>query len=333
MRREAVQEERQRTKESEDNEVESTSNSHVDSHFDRLAGPNSIVPVQALNGTDSNGSGLPGVPVGLQNVALRGPTRIFNNSDQLAINNGGILSTIDSSIKEEGNYNLANHYDHSIRMHDVRQSSVMTPPAFDGKFRHAKECLKESIIDWTRNLKEFKSLLVNDRLQLLKSYWNELILIDIAYRSMLLIDTLRPGLVIWHDLKISEGEEAEKAGIKIMFERIIKEIVVKMKEMQVDQNELNLLKTIILFNPEAPSLKTSRPIEDMRNSAFDQLEKYCLQPHYFNSQPYRFGKLLLRLPALRSIGLKCNDNPRRKLIFVELDREQDIDAYLLSKIR
>lgn len=322
MRREAVQEERQRTKESEDNEVESTSNSHIDSHFDRLVGSNSsIVPMAAINGNpDSNGSAgaalACGIPPNLANVGgLRGApaTRIFNTnniSDPLAINNGlggggggggiGILSTIAS--------------------------------AFDEKLRHARECLQESIISWVTNLIEFKSLLVPDRLQLLKSYWNELILIDIAFRSMSLIDRQMSGLVVWPDVMISEGETAKKAGISNMFERIIKEIVVKMKEMRVDQNELNLLKTIILFNPEAPSLKTSRPIEEMRNSAFDQLEKYCVQ-QYFDTQPNRFGKLLLRLPALRSIGLKCNDNLDRKLIFVELDREPDIDAYLLSKIR
>lgn len=330
MRREAVQEERQRTKDSEDNEVESTSNSHIDSHFDRLVGTTSIAPV-TLNGTDSNGAAANVTMAGMQNVGLRGPTGILTN-DPLAINSSGILATIDNGVKVENNFLATRHHsNNNLKTDDLRTNSVLThQSAFSNLLDEAVFNQIDSLIKWATNIREFKTLLIPDRLQLLKTYWNELILIDIAFRSMSLLDRHIIGLSIWSDIIISEHTAVE-AGISNMFDRIQKEIVLKLKEMRVDQRELNLLKQIILFNPEAQGLKTSRPIEDMRNLAFTELENYC-NHNYLETQPNRFGKLLLRLPALRSIGLKCNDAPERKFVFLRFDKDQDIEAYLLRMI-
>lgn len=324
MRREAVQEERQRTRDSEDNEVESTSNSHmVDSaQLDRLvatAGNTFNSPTTANNGAlvtlngnstgqDSNGTGGPQTVHPLHAAGLHTHQTQHNN-----------------------NININHISNNSLRMEDLRSSTLLTQQTtFSSLLAQAAMNQIDSLIRWATNIREYTSLLIPDRLQLLKTYWNELILIDIAYRSMSLLDRQIVGLNIWSDVIISEYTAVE-AGISNMFDRIQREIVFKMRDMRVDQHELTLLKTIILFNPEAQGLKTSRPIEDMRNQAFTKLENHCNQ-NYFDTQPNRFGKLLLRLPALRSIGLKCNDNRDRKLMFLQFDIEQEIDAYLLRRI-
>lgn len=328
MRREAVQEERQRTKEAEDNEVESTSNSHIDSHFDRLVGTNSIAPV-TLNGTDSNGAAT-NVPMHAGMLNVNPSTTGILPNDPLTITNSGIIAPVDNGTLRDDNSFLAGHHNIS-RLDDLRANSILTHQStFSSLLAQAVMNQIDSLIKWATNIREFKSLLIPDRLQLLKTYWNELILIDIAYRSMPLVERQIIGLNIWSNMIISEYQ-APEAGISNMFDRIQKEIVSKLFEMQIDPRELNLLKTIILFNPEAQGLRTSRPIEDMRNLAFTELENYCNQL-YLNTQPNRFGKLLLRLPALRSIGLKCNDYPKRKLVFLQFDREHDIDEYLLKRI-
>lgn len=325
MRREAVQEERQRTKDSEDNEVESTSNSHIDSHFDRLVGNTSITPV-TLNGADSNGAATNVTLTGIDSVGLGGLSGILTN-DQLAINNSGILTTVDIGMKD--NNFFGRH--HSLKMDNLRTNPILTQQsAFESLLSTAKVKQIDSLIRWATNIPEFTSLLVPDRLQLLRTYWNELILIDIAFRSIRLLEQNIIGLNIWADVNITTEHEAAYAGISNMFERILKEIVSKLHDMGVNQREIDLLKIIILFNPEAQGLKTSRPIEDKRNKAFTELEKYCNE-YYHDSQQNRFGKLLLRLPALRSIGLKCNDEPRNKLVFIS-EKVRDIDAYLLDKI-
>lgn len=325
MRREAVQEERQRTKDSEDNEVESTSNSHIDSHFDRLVGNTSITPV-TLNGADSNGATTNVAMTGIDSVGLGNLSGILTN-DQLAINNSGILSSIDIGMKDNNFFGRHNN----LKMDHLRANPVSTQQsAFENSLSTAIMRQIDSLIRWAKNIPEFTALLLPDRLQLLRTYWNELILIDIAFRSIRLLDRDMRGLNIWLDMNITAEYGAEQAGIKNMFDRILNEIVSKLQVMRVDQHEIDLLKIIILFNPEAQGLKTSRPIEDKRNKAFTELEKYC-NDYYYDTQQNRFGKLLLRLPALRSIGLKCNDEPRNKLVFFS-EKERDVDSYLLEKI-
>lgn len=323
MRREAVQEERQRTRDSEDNEVESTSNSHiVDSlQLDRLVANNG----NTFNSPTNNGSLVShnGNGVG-QDCNGTGVTQPIHPLHSASLHNH-------PHQQQHGAINVNQISSNPLRMDDLRSSALLTQQtSFSSLLAQAAMNQIDSLIRWATNIREYTSLLIPDRLQLLKTYWNELILIDIAYRSMSLLDRQIVGLNIWSDVILSEFTAVE-AGISNMFDRIQREIVFKMRDMRVDQHELTLLKTIILFNPEAQGLKTSRPIEDMRNQAFTKLENHCNQT-YFDTQPNRFGKLLLRLPALRSIGLKCNDNRDRKLMFLQFDTEQEIDAYLLRRI-
>lgn len=303
MRREAVQEERQRNRDLEDNRVESTSNSHItDAHYERLVGNNSIQPVILNNNNVENNA--PGAIVTMANI-------------QSVTAHVPIAPT------------LSDH--NNLRLDDIRVETNMTHQnsfpniLFQGAMNQINSLLK-----WVGSLKDFRALLIPDRLQLLKTYWNELILIDIAYRSMSLSSRHVVGLSIWPDIVVTEYLAAE-AGISCIFDRLVREVVTKMREMNVDQRELVLLKTIILFNPETHGLRTSRPIEDMRNAAFSELEKHCNQ-HYLETQPNRFGKLLLRLPFLRSIGSKCNDHPDRKWIFLQYDNPNDMDTYLLRNV-
>lgn len=341
MRREAVQEERQRTKDAEDNEVESTSNSHIDSHFDRLVGTNSIASV-TLNGIDSNGAptNLP-LHAGMQGV---GPTTtsILPN-DPSTIPNSRFIATVDNgSLRDDNNFH------HNISRMNNSNSTHQSPQmsTFENQLDIALSNLIDSLIRWATNIREFESLLNSDKVLLMKTYWNELILIDIAFRSISLSDRRIQALDIGSDLIITQHTAGE-AGISNMFDRILNEIVEKLKEMRIDERELNLLKTIILFNPEAQGLRTSKPIEDTRNLAFSGLENYCNQlylehvnylrracaPEEQIPRNNRFGKLLLRLPALRSIGLKCNDEiTGRKLVFLRIRTDQEIDAYLLKRV-
>ena len=49
-----------------------------------------------------------------------------------------------------------------------------------------------------------------------------------------------------------------------------------------------------------------KEVESLREKVFCTLEEYCRTR--FPEESGRFAKLLLRLPALRSIGLKCTDD-------------------------
>lgn len=78
------------------------------------------------------------------------------------------------------------------------------------------------------------------------------------------------------------------------------------------------------MSTEAKSLKSTNQVEALREKVYAVLEEYCKQNYH--DQPGRFAKLLLRLPALRSIGLKCLEH----LFFFKLIGDTPIDSFLLS---
>lgn len=72
--------------------------------------------------------------------------------------------------------------------------------------------------------------------------------------------------------------------------------------------EIACLRAIVLFNPDASGLSSevSNQVETLREKVYASLEEHCRIRH--EKDPSRFAKLLLRLPALRSIGLKCAEH-------------------------
>ena len=55
-----------------------------------------------------------------------------------------------------------------------------------------------------------------------------------------------------------------------------------------------------MFNLDAPGLSNSQAIEQLQEKSQCALEEYC-RTQYPN-QPTRFGRLLLRLPSLRTVS-------------------------------
>lgn len=327
MRREAVQEERQRNRDCEDNRVESTSTNHLEAnHLNHdiaaIAAPGSV--------SVANVSAIPNVPVV---VTAAGPQQkpIGSTISTQRINLH--MNDVDMHQINQINHNNSNQSlqinDNHLNERTIQEMQLQNLLWQGGAMKQINQ-----LIDWVTKLDEFNKLILVDRVQLLKSYWNELILIDIAHKSIPYLqdrdDDLISGLCIWDEIVVTK-ETAHYVGIKCVFERLVREIVVKMKALQVNEIELMLLKTIILYNPETHGLRTSRPIDDARDKAFTELENYCDRT-YRGTQPNRFGKLLLRLPVLRNIGVKCNDQKDRKLIFLDYNTQQ-VDEYLQGCIR
>lgn len=66
---------------------------------------------------------------------------------------------------------------------------------------------------------------------MIKSGWNELMIIGAAYRSLLL-DEHREGILMGQG-KLITLEDAHRAGLGEIFERVRVELVTKMKEMKM----------------------------------------------------------------------------------------------------
>lgn len=154
------------------------------------------------------------------------------------------------------------------------------------------------LIEWAKNIPHFNGLSLDDQVILLKGGWNELLIASLAHRSMCTKDSIQlaSGLVV-------SRHSAAQVGVGCIFDRVLSELVSKMKQLSVDKTELGCLRCIVLFNPEAKGLKNVERVEQIRESVYVSLENYTKLS--YPEQQGRFAKLLLRLPALRSVALKC----------------------------
>ncbi|XP_051991590.1 retinoic acid receptor RXR-beta-A isoform X2 [Xyrauchen texanus] len=192
-----------------------------------------------------------------------------------------------------------------------------------------------TLVEWAKRIPHFSELSLDDQVILLRAGWNELLIASFSHRSISVKDgiLLATGLHVHRNSAHSAGvgaifdrESAHNAEVGAIFDRVLTELVSKMRDMQMDKTELGCLRTIILFNPDAKGLSSPSEVELLREKVYASLEAYCKQR--YPDQQGRFAKLLLRLPALRSIGLKCLEH----LFFFKLIGDTPIDTFLMEML-
>ncbi|XP_048008237.1 retinoic acid receptor RXR-beta-B isoform X2 [Megalobrama amblycephala] len=192
-----------------------------------------------------------------------------------------------------------------------------------------------TLVEWAKRIPHFSELPLDDQVILLRAGWNELLIAAFSHRSISVKDEilLATGLHVprdsTHNLGVEaffDRESAHSAEVGALFDRVLTELVCKMRDMQMDKTELGCLRAIVLFNPDAKGLTSSSEVELLREKVYASLEAYCKQK--YPDQQGRFAKLLLRLPALRSIGLKCLEH----LFFFKLIGDTPIDTFLMEML-
>ncbi|RVE66833.1 hypothetical protein OJAV_G00111220 [Oryzias javanicus] len=190
-----------------------------------------------------------------------------------------------------------------------------------------------TLVEWAKRIPHFSELPLDDQVILLRAGWNELLIASFSHRSISVKDgiLLATGLHVHRNSAHSAGvgaifDRAHNAEVGAIFERVLTELVSKMRDMQMDKTELGCLRAIILFNPDAKGLSNPSEVELLRERVYASLETYC--KHKYPDQQGRFAKLLLRLPALRSIGLKCLEH----LFFFKLIGDTPIDTFLMEML-
>lgn len=83
---------------------------------------------------------------------------------------------------------------------------------------------------------------------------------------------------------------------------------------------------LLLLFSEVRGLKSFGEVEALREKVYASLEEHTRTSH--PEEPGRFAKLLLRLPSLRSIGLKCIEY----LFFYRVLGDMPIDTFLLQML-
>ncbi|KAM6967943.1 retinoic acid receptor RXR-beta-A-like isoform 1-T2 [Aplochiton taeniatus] len=190
-----------------------------------------------------------------------------------------------------------------------------------------------ALVEWAKRIPHFSELPLDDQVILLRAGWNELLIASFSHRSIALKDGVLLASELHRDNAHSAGvaaifdrESVQSAEVGAIFDRVLTELVSKMRDMQMDKTELGCLRAIVLFNPDAKGLSNTGEVEVLREKVYASLESYCKQK--YPEQQGRFAKLLLRLPALRSIGLKCLEH----LFFFKLIGDTPIDTFLMEML-
>jgi len=232
-----------------------------------------------------------------------------------------------SSVKDltldrvlEAEVNSENKGDAAIPYIRVGQNSLI-PAEYKGAVSHLCQMVNKQIgqiIEFARRVPYFNEMNKSDQIMLLKSSWNELLIISVAWRSTEYIEiesppsdptkkTIRqPQLMCLGPNFTLHRNSAQQANVAPIFDRILNELSVKMNKLNMDKIELVCLKAITLFNPELRGLVNKSEVEALREKLYACLEDHCKQQHF--NDDGRFAQLLLRLPPLRSISLKCLDH-------------------------
>merc|ERR1711884_253987 len=183
-----------------------------------------------------------------------------------------------------------------------------------------------SAVEWTKNIPGFPELPVSDQVALLRLSWSELFVLNASQCNMPL--HLAPLLAAaGSGFQTHTNPMAADRVVSYMDHvRIFQEQVEKLKALHVDSAEYNCMKAIVLFTTDACGLTDSTAIEQLQEKSQCALEEYC-RTHYPN-QPTRFGKLLLRLPSLRTVSSQVIE----QLFFVRLVGKTPIETLIRDMI-
>ncbi|CAG01948.1 unnamed protein product, partial [Tetraodon nigroviridis] len=176
-----------------------------------------------------------------------------------------------------------------------------------------------SIVEWARNIPYFPELPVSDQVALLRLSWSELFILNAAQSALPLHMAPLLAAAGFHSSPMS----AERVVSFMDQVRVFQDQVDKLTRLQVDSAEYSCLKAIALFSPahhdslrklptlaqlnngatlppsDACGLTDPVHVESLQEKAQVALTEY--ERMQYPSQPQRFGRLLLRLPALRAV--------------------------------
>ncbi|XP_044767622.1 COUP transcription factor 2-like [Neomonachus schauinslandi] len=163
-------------------------------------------------------------------------------------------------------------------------------------------------VEWARKMPLFPDLSINDQVALLRLTWCDLFMLNWAQCSMPL--HIIPYLATTS--LCTSPASSNQGSIFMDHVKIFQEQMEKFKALHVDPPEYSCLKAIVLFTSDAPGLSDVANVESFQEKSQCALEQYVRSQ--YSNQPTRFGKLLLRLPSLRTVSSSVIE----QLFFVHL---------------
>ncbi|XP_016351739.1 nuclear receptor subfamily 2 group E member 1-like [Sinocyclocheilus anshuiensis] len=158
-------------------------------------------------------------------------------------------------------------------------------------------------IKWAKSVPAFSTLPLPDQLSLLGDAWRELFVLGIAQWAIP-VDSSTLLAVSGMNTENTDSQRLNKIIAEI---QALQEVVTRFRQLRLDATEFACLKCIVTFKAvsthsgsELRSFRNASAIAALQDEAQLTLNSY-IHTRY-PTQPCRFGKLLLLLPALRSVG-------------------------------
>lgn len=185
--------------------------------------------------------------------------------------------------------------DHSVQQATQQPTYPEAAALYPSQQETINECSARLLfmaVKWAKNLPSFANLPFRDQVILLEEAWTELFLLC-AIQWSLPLET-SPLFVVSDPSQMVNGKTSTITDV-----RVLQEILARFKAIQVDPAEFACLKAIVLFKPDTRGLKDPHQVENLQDQAQVMLGQHIHTQH--PTQPIRFGRLLLMLPALRYV--------------------------------
>ncbi|ESO93837.1 hypothetical protein LOTGIDRAFT_104793 [Lottia gigantea] len=177
------------------------------------------------------------------------------------------------------------------------------------------------IIEWAKKVPGFQEMSMDDQMCLLKSAFMELNVLRLAYRSMNLDRCIKfaEGVVIPTDVAQGMGWGRELVNATIEFTS-------RLRELKIDRTEFAILNALVLTFPDAIGIQDKLQVLGLQTKILDALRRYTSRN--YPTETRRYGKILLRLPALRTVSAKAAE----KFLSLTLDGSIQLNDLVFEMI-
>ena len=195
-------------------------------------------PTTPMAGNVSSTTGVPGIPFPFYSL---GPTPIHMMNTPFSADTKNHKNSLSSNMMVEI-LTKAERVNNEPRKVYHSPSSPLT-------FSKIQDNAKRSLINviaWAKELPMFSQLCTEDQLKLIKRSWNELLTLKLVYRNVV----LQTGSgIAFQTGEVAQMYQSDDPMVISFFQKVTKECIASMQDIQLDQIEMSCLKFITLMNP------------------------------------------------------------------------------------
>nr|XP_023417240.1 LOW QUALITY PROTEIN: COUP transcription factor 1 [Cavia porcellus] len=179
-----------------------------------------------------------------------------------------------------------------------------------------------SAVEWARNIPFFPDLQITDQVSLLRLTWSELFVLNAAQCSMPLHVAPLLAAAGLHASPMSADRGVAFMDHIRIFQEQVEKLQGAVRRLPLSTAALKAIGLFTSGSLDACGLSDAAHIESLQEKSQCALEEY-VRSQYPN-QPSRFGKLLLRLPSLRTVSSSVIE----QLFFVRLVGKTPIETLI-----